>query len=187
MRLFTQMELLSPRCTPLTTVFLSFSASSPACWHFVGTESYSAYMVMNSKGEKGCESPTCLWVTKWSLIFFGSCRRGWVVSFLRRSIWYPRFARCYWIYLIGELRREWMLSKWDLSELRLRRGRCNGVVDLLICNTRNEDSLIMKNELATPNCWSFQKFSPAQRFTWIDTYGTSNYIRTNKNLRRLFI
>ena len=138
-RLFTQMELLSPRCTPLTTVFLSFSASSPVSWHFVETESYPAYMVMNSKGEKGCESPTCLWVTKWSLIFFGSCRTEWVVSFLRRSIWYLPFARWCWFYLIGGLRRECMLSEWDLSELRFRRGRCTDIMDLLIYNARNEE------------------------------------------------
>ena len=40
-----------------------------------------------------------------------------------------------------------MLSEWDMSGLRLRRGRCTGTVDLfkLICNTRNKE-LIMKNE-----------------------------------------
>jgi hypothetical protein len=35
-----------------------------------------------------------------------------------------------------------MLSDWDMSGLRLRRGRCIGTVELLICNTRNEE-LIM--------------------------------------------
>ena len=40
---------------------------------------------------------------------------------------------------------ECMLSEWDMSELRLRRGRYIGTVDLLICNTRNEE-LIVKNE-----------------------------------------
>ena len=38
-----------------------------------------------------------------------------------------------------------MLSELDMSGLRLRRGRCTGTVDLLICNSRHED-LIMKNE-----------------------------------------
>ena len=40
-----------------------------------------------------------------------------------------------------------MLSELDMSGLRLRRGRCTGTVDLLICNSRNEE-LIMKNGLA---------------------------------------
>jgi len=47
-----------------------------------------------------------------------------------------------------------MLSEWDsMSGLRLRRGRCTGTVDLLVCNTRNEE-LIIKNEadIATCNC-----------------------------------
>ncbi|EDR03584.1 uncharacterized protein LACBIDRAFT_307071 [Laccaria bicolor S238N-H82] len=34
------------------------------------------YMVINSKDEKGCESPICLWVAGWLLIFFCSCARG---------------------------------------------------------------------------------------------------------------
>ena len=39
-----------------------------------------------------------------------------------------------------------MPSECDMSGLwRVRRGRCTGTVDLLICNSRNED-LIMKNE-----------------------------------------
>ena len=38
-----------------------------------------------------------------------------------------------------------MLLEWDMSGLRPRRGRCTGTVDLLICNSRNED-LIMKDE-----------------------------------------
>jgi hypothetical protein len=45
-----------------------------------------------------------------------------------------------------------VLSEWAMSRLRLKRDRCTGTVDLLICNTRNED-LIMNNEaLATANC-----------------------------------
>ena len=55
-----------------------------------------------------------------------------------------------------------------MSGITLRRGRSTSTVDLLICNTRNEE-LLMKNEadiveLATAKRWSFQKFSPAQRF-----------------------
>ena len=129
----------------LPAVFLFFSTLSPVCRHFIGTDSYSGYMVINSKGEKGCESSICLWVTRWLLIFWGSCASVWVVSSLCRSIWYPPFARfrCFW--LIGEHWRECMLSELDMSRLRLRRGRCTGIVDLLICNSRNED-LIMKDE-----------------------------------------
>ena len=55
-----------------------------------------------------------------------------------------------------------MLSEWDLSELRFRRGRCTGIVDVLIYNTRNE-------ELATQDCGSFHRFNPAQRFRRINT------------------
>jgi len=38
-----------------------------------------------------------------------------------------------------------MLLECDMSELRHRRGRYTGTLDLLICSTRNEE-LIMKNE-----------------------------------------
>jgi len=38
-----------------------------------------------------------------------------------------------------------MLSEWNMSELRFRRGRCT--VDLLICKTRSEE-LIMINGIA---------------------------------------
>jgi len=45
-----------------------------------------------------------------------------------------------------------MLSEWDMSGLRLRRGRCTSTVDLLIYNTRNKE-LTMKNEaLAVAAC-----------------------------------
>ena len=46
-----------------------------------------------------------------------------------------------------------MLLEWDMSGLRFRRGQCTGTIDLLICNTGNED-LIMKNEadIATCSC-----------------------------------
>ena len=40
-----------------------------------------------------------------------------------------------------------MLSELDMSGLRLRRGQCTGTVDLLICNSRNEE-LIIKNGIA---------------------------------------
>ena len=33
-----------------------------------------------------------------------------------------------------------MLSEWDMSGLMFRRGRCTSIVDLFICNTRNEDA-----------------------------------------------
>ena len=42
-----------------------------------------------------------------------------------------------------------MLSEWDMSGLRLRRGRCTGTV--IRCNTRNEE-LIMKNEADIEAC-----------------------------------
>ena len=47
-----------------------------------------------------------------------------------------------------------MLSEWDISQLELRRGRCTGTIDLLLCNTKIEDSLIIQNEsdIATCNC-----------------------------------
>ena len=173
MRLFTRMELSSPPCTISTKVFLSFSAKlSPLCWRFVGTGTYKGYMAINSKGEKGCESPICLWVTRWLLIFFGSCDAEWVVSSLCRSIWYPPFARSYWFYLIGELRRECMPSECDMSGLwRVRRGRCTGTVDLLICNSRNED-LIMKTRQTSGN-YRLLKLSKVQSCSdlcnWIDT------------------
>ena len=32
-----------------------------------------------------------------------------------------------------------MLSEWDLSELRFTRGRCTGIIDLLINNTGDEE------------------------------------------------
>ena len=39
-----------------------------------------------------------------------------------------------------------MFSEWDMSGLRLKRGRCTSAVDsLLICSARNEE-LILKNE-----------------------------------------
>jgi hypothetical protein len=38
-----------------------------------------------------------------------------------------------------------MLLEWDMSGLRLRRGRCTGTVDLLTYNTSKEE-LIMKSE-----------------------------------------
>ena len=41
--------------------------------------------------------------------------------------------------------------EWDMSELGVRRGRCTGILDLLIYNIRNE-------ELATRDCKSFQRF-----------------------------
>ena len=50
-----------------------FLALSPDYWCFVETAYSSGYMAINSKGEKGCESPICLWVTRWLLILFGSC------------------------------------------------------------------------------------------------------------------
>ena len=146
MRLFTRMELSSPPCMISTKVLLSFSAKlSPLCWRFVGTGTYKGYMAINSKGEKGCESPICLSATRWLLIFIGSCAEAWVVSSFRWSIWDPPFARLDCFYLTDEHRRECMLSELDMSGIRLRWGRCTGTVDLLICNSRNED-LIMKNE-----------------------------------------
>jgi len=41
-----------------------------------------------------------------------------------------------------------MLLEWDMSGLRLRRGRCMGtILDLLLFNTTNEE-LIVKNSIA---------------------------------------
>lgn len=40
-----------------------------------------------------------------------------------------------------------MLLEWDMSGPMLIRGRCTATVDLLVCNTRNED-LIVKNKHA---------------------------------------
>ena len=133
MRLFTQMELSSPPCTISTTVFLSFSAKlSPLCWRFVGTGTYKGYMAINSKGEKGCESPICLWVTRW-LIFFGSCEVAWVISSRCQSTWYPPLPRPCYLILIGERRRECMLSEWDMSGVG--GWSCTTIiVDLLICS-----------------------------------------------------
>ena len=149
MRLFTQMELSSPQSPPLTTVFLSFSALSPVGWCFVVTGSYQTYMVINAKGEKGCESPICLYVPGWLLISFGSCSPGWVVSSLCGVFDIHSCARlsCFW--LIGGHRGECMLSEWDMSGLSLRRGWCTNTVDLSICNTRNEE---LKNEVDIATC-----------------------------------
>ena len=155
MRLYTQMEFFFPRSTTQARLFLSFCASSSVYWCFVGTESYPGYMAINSNGEKGCESPIRLWVTRWLLIFFGSCVPVWVVSSLcpSRSIWYAPVARLYCFWLIGEHQREYyMLSEWDMSGLMFKRGRYTGIVDLFICNTRNEDSLIMINEAGIATC-----------------------------------
>jgi len=48
-----------------------------------------------------------------------------------------------------------------MSGFRLRRGRCIGTVDLLICNTRNKE-LIMKNEADIPTCSRLLKLSNVQ-------------------------
>ena len=141
------------------------------CWCFVGTNFYSGYMVINSKGKKGCESPICLWVTRWLLIFFGSCAGQRVVSSLCRGIWYPPLARLYYFNWLMNIRETVCFRNGiHMSGLRLRRGRWTSTItiDLLICNTRNK-KLIHENEanivqLAIANCWSFWKFSPAQRF-----------------------
>ena len=172
MKLFTWMELLSPGGVAFPKVFLSFSAFSPVCWHFVGTGFYSGYMVINSKGEKGCESPIFLWVTRWLLISFGSCGVRWVVSSLCQSIWYPPFARLCCSYLISEHWREYMLLEWDMSGLRLRRGRCMGtILDLLLFNTTNEE-LIVKNSIAQLAMLTVEAFKSSLLFKksiWINT------------------
>ena len=132
MKLFTWMGLSSPWKAPVTSLLTLRQVGF-----------YPGYMVINSKGEKGCESPIYLWVTRWLLIFFGSCVSGWVVSFSCGSIWYPPFARLYCFWLIAEHWREYMLLESDMPRFR---GWCTGAIDMLICDTINEDSLVMQNK-----------------------------------------
>ena len=42
-----------------------------------------------------------------------------------------------------------MLSEWDMSGARFKRRRCIGTVDLLICNTRNEE---LSHEKRSKHC-----------------------------------
>ena len=137
MRLFTRMELSSTHLSSLPTVFPFPSASSPVCWRFVVTASHPVYVVINSKGEKGCESPICLWVIRWLLNLFGSCVYRWVASSLCRSTWFHR--------LVGDIAVEWlvnigesMLLDGDMSGVKLSMGQRADTLSLLICNTRNE-------------------------------------------------
>ena len=155
-------------------ISFKFSALSLVRWRLVGTDFYSGYMVINSKGEKGCESPFCLWVTRWLLIFFGSCDIEWVASSLCRSFWCLPFS------ILGYVAFDWLVNIgegvcfWNgIYQVVGSKGRWTSFINLVICNTENEE-LILKNkaniaQLAIADCWSFQKFSPAQRFKRIDT------------------
>ena len=140
-------------CSP--NIFAGHSNSRKHSNIFAGHSKSQTYW-----GKKACESPICLWVTRWLLICFGSCAAEWVVSSLRWSIRYPLFASSYWFYLIGEHRSEYAIG----MGFRLRRGWCTITVDLLMSHTRNEES-IMKNEtdIATCKCRLKPKQSSSHR------------------------
>ena len=66
--------------------------------------------MINSKGEKGCESPVCLWVTRWFLISLAVVFQGARSPPSVKVFFYPLFARLCYFCLIGELRRECVLG-----------------------------------------------------------------------------
>ena len=95
------------------------------------------------------------WITMWLLIFFGSCAGWWVVSFLCQSIWYLPFASSYYFWLICEHWKTVCFRKGicqDLGSEEVDVLRVSYIDLVLRCNTRNEESPIMKNEGGIATC-----------------------------------